>query len=353
LRPFGSDSENALVEMRFEALRRMRTFQSLPSLVALVLVLSAVAGGVLVLGAEPASPDGGSGPIEFSDLFTSGPAPLPTGDLMPGESAPAEAAARPLSREGAAVLLRDARHLLETGRVAAGRALLFDVVSRMGGEPPAPEAVVLLVQSADSPEQARQHLLQFTFLPQGPFDGEAARLATEWAEKASREGPKGQVNPEILELWNLAADLALRSDHPSRVREALEGRARYALRSGRPEEALEVLRAAESRGQVKDLDAPWMGLSAEAALALGRFGEARERLGRLIERFPAAPEARAAQGRLGLLFELEGQPDQALRSYGRFLAETPEKQGDSWVSARWRSLSVPFFPPPGGSPPVK
>ncbi len=331
----------------------MRNSFSLSTLVVLVVVLFAKAGPVPVLGTEAAESGGGAAAIEFSDLFTSGPATSRSGDSSAVESSSEEAASRPLSREGAEILVRDARHLLEAGRVAAGRALLLDVVNRVDGEPPAPEAVVLLVQSADSPQQARQHLFQFTFLPQGPFDGEAARLAVEWAEKASRAGPKGQVDSEALELWKLAAELALRSEHPARVREALEGRARYALRSGRPEEALEVLRRADERGQVKDLDASWVALSAKAALALGRLGEAQAGLRRLTEQFPGEPEARAARGRLGLLFELEGRPDQALRLYELYLAETLEKQGDSWVSARWRSLSVPFFPPPGGSPPVK
>ncbi len=343
--------------------------------------------------------------VSIDDLFTSAVpllapssgapqenrASMPPASADPASSAaasPSSGSSRPLSAAGARMLLLDAAQARERGNAEESRAILRDVVSRRpAGDPEAARALLMLAAIAPDDREAEVALqrLADSGAPDAAMAREACTLILERAGRARAQ--KRLADGERL-IGRMSPFLRLAAEPGLKLAFA-EARAALWLDAGQSARALDAMLAAEKEaGQEAPsktsprapeasqppqpsapplaLGASWLLLRGRCALEARRLGIATESFERLTRQHPDTPESHQALPALGVLYEIQGDPESAGRCYSRYLSEEPSRAAEwppasaaglgssaQWVAERERALRIPFFPPPVAQPPRK
>jgi TolA-binding protein len=207
--------------------------------------------------------------------------------------------------------------LVAAGSAAAGTGVVYLVRAKeSGGDAPATAAPLL--NASSKPKAAprgegrapgtRAAIVEETPVPAptvDPVPTTPGVVAT--SKRASREAfdapalfgeaNKRRVAGDSAGAVALYTELATRYPGSAEANLAELSLAKLFLASGDPERALGYFRRAGATGGVLGSDALWG--EAEALRALGRRGEERETLERLLRRYPSGAYAKAARKRLG------------------------------------------------------
>jgi TolA-binding protein len=204
--------------------------------------------------------------------------------------------------------------LVAAGSAAAGTGVVYLVrVKESGGDVPAVAATV--VNAAPKPKAAPRGerrasakpvaVVEETPVPAPAVDHAPGVVAT--PKRASREAfgapalfseaNKRRLAGDSAGAVALYTELAMRYPGSAEANLAELSLAKLFLASGDSERALGYFRRAGATGGALGSEALWG--EAEALRALGRTGEERETLERLLKRYPSGAYAKAARKRLG------------------------------------------------------